>query len=314
MKTISTALAAHLASNPHTLAYLWKVHRTDGTVLGFTTHDQDITYDAGDGDGAVTYLARTGFANTATQNKSDLSVDNSEATCFLDSSAITETDLRLHKYDYADIQIRIVNWADLTMGDLYLRRGMLGIVKIYNGKFSVELRGLSSRLSSPIGRTYGPLCRAEFGSGLNGIDMTSKWLCHIDVTLWRQTGKVTGSSSTEIDGLTTASTWFLMVGSATPGLFVPAGWFADGIITFTSGVLNGQSFEIKGNPTAFQIELYLPLLVQPAPGDTFTIEPGCNKTEYDCEGRYSNIVNFRGENVMPGEDAYVNYPDAPPSQ
>lgn len=322
MKTISAALQAHLSSNPTTLAYLWKVKRKDGTILGFTSHDRDITYDAGDGDGAVTYAAKTGFAGTAAENKTDLSIDNMEATAFLDSSAITEADLRAHKYDNADIQIRVVNWNDLTMGDLYWRRGTLGIVKIKNGQFTAELRGLASKLSSPLTRTYGPLCRATFGSGLNGIDMNSKWLCKIDVTLWRQPGFVsvapTAPDALTVKGGTPASPASItMVGSATPTALVPGNWFNDGIITFTSGVLNGQSFEIKTSTNysgGMGATLYLPLPALPALNDTFTIEPGCNKTEFDCQGKYSNIANFRGENVMPGQDAIFDYPDQAPLQ
>ena len=44
MKTCSTALAAHLAQGQTTLAYLWKVKRIDGTILGFTSHDVDIVF------------------------------------------------------------------------------------------------------------------------------------------------------------------------------------------------------------------------------------------------------------------------------
>ena len=42
MKPISTALAAHLAGELTTLAWLVKITRTDGVVKGFTTHDQNI--------------------------------------------------------------------------------------------------------------------------------------------------------------------------------------------------------------------------------------------------------------------------------
>ena len=41
-----------------------------------------------------------------------------------------------------------------------------------------------------------------------------------------------------------------------------------------------------------------------------TVEPGCNKTIYDCSNKFSNIVNFRGEPFVPGMDAMMDYPDA----
>ena len=47
MKSCSPELAEHLAQDSTTLAYLWKLKRQDGTVLTFTTHDEDILYPPG---------------------------------------------------------------------------------------------------------------------------------------------------------------------------------------------------------------------------------------------------------------------------
>ncbi|HEX4381229.1 MAG TPA: DUF2163 domain-containing protein [Candidatus Acidoferrum sp.] len=304
MKSASTALQAHLAQGQTTLAYLWKIKRADGTILGATTHDLDIAYDASDGDGSVTYKALTGFTSSASAAKSDLSVDNSEAMGFINSAAIDEADLRAGLYDSATITIRVVNWNDLTMGDLLVRTGTVGQVKIKNGKYTAEIRGLMYRLTTILGATYGPVCRATFGSGLNGIDMNSQWLCKVDVTAYRQTGSV--ASVTSPTALVPSS-GLLMVGSATPTTAAGAGWFDDGYIKFTSGALNGQSFEIKSwdGTTA---KLYLPLPQAPAASDTFIIEPGCNHLLKDCRDKFNNVINRRAEDFIPGPDNYLNYP------
>jgi uncharacterized phage protein (TIGR02218 family) len=308
MKTASPAMAAHLAQGQTTLAWLWKVKRVDGTILGFTTHDQDIIYDDGDGDGDVTYLASSGFTNSATASKSDLSVDNLEVTAFLDSDSITEDDLRAHLYDDAIVAIRVINWADLTMGHITLRRGTLGVVKMSGGMGTSEIRGLANKLTTSLGATFGPICRAEWGSGLNGIDMNSKYLCKIDVTLWRQTGTLDFDAP---DPWTFVPSVLYMIGSATPGTEAPPGWFVGGIIKFTSGVLNGLSFEIKSNGTALEeFKLFLPMPYLPSHGDTFEIEPGCNHTIFDCQNKFVNIVNFRGEPFLPGQDRILDYPNA----
>jgi uncharacterized phage protein (TIGR02218 family) len=298
MKTISPELTAHLAGNPTTLAYLWKVKRADGVIMGFTTFDVDITYTDGDGD-TVTYLAATGFTNTAASNKSDLSVDNIEVTAFLDSSAIDENDLRAGVYDNCDVSIRIVNWNDLTMGDLMVSRSTVGIVKMVNGMFTAELRGLTQKLTTVLGATYGPVCRAIFGSGLSGIDMDSKYLCMFDVTTVRQTGVV--------DSAPDAGTIVPMA-----GLTGATGWFDDGFLKFTSGVLAGKAFEIKAWDGT-TLTLFLPMPTPPASLDTFEIEPGCNHLVGpvgDCQNKFSNIVNFRGEPFIPGMDRILDYPNA----
>jgi len=304
MKTTSPELQAHLAGELISLAYLWKVKRTDGTIIGFTSLDEDILFDSGDGDGIVTYAASTGFTNSAAAQKSDLSVDNLEAVGFLDSEAISEPDLRAGRYDDADIVLYIVNWDDLTMGAMIVRRGTLGIVKMINGQFTAELRGLTHKLTTQLGASLGPICRAEFGSGVNGIDMDSQYLCMIDVTLYQQNGSIL--TVTDASTLVPAA-GLSMVGSATPAAAAPDRWFDDGVLTFTSGANVGLSFEIKawlGGVLTF----FLPFPYEPLVGDTFVIEPGCSKTAGDCTNKFDNIINFRGEPFIPGMDRFLDLP------
>ncbi len=308
MKSASVAMQAHLALGQTTLAYLWKVKRVDGTILGFTTHDQNISYDAGDGDGAVIYEAFTGFTNSAAAGKSDLSVDNIEFTGFLESNSLVDAVIRAGLYDDSSIAVRVVNWADLTMGDVLIRSGTLGVVKMTNGMFTAEIRGLSYKLTTVLGALYGPICRAVFGSGTNDIDMNSQYLCRIDVSTYRQSGSVASVPSAM--AIVPAS-GLLMVGSATPATAAPAGWFDDGFIAFTSGPLSGYSFEIK-SWDGTTLALYLPMPKQPAGGNTFTIEPGCDHTVFACGSKYDNVLNFRGEPSIPGEDSILDYPGAGP--
>jgi hypothetical protein len=165
MKTVSTNLMTYLTQGQTTLAWMWAIKRRDGTTLAFTTHDQNIVYDAWDGLGNLTYLATSGFNTTAVSGKSDLSVDNMEVTGFLDSPYITEADLRAGKYDDATIYIRVVNWNDLTAGDVLIRAGTLGVVQMAAGMFTAEIRGLTYKLTTTEGDLYGPMCRAQLGSG-----------------------------------------------------------------------------------------------------------------------------------------------------
>src|SRR5438876_1212517 len=126
MKRVFGAFFDHLSQDSTTLAVLWKVVRQDGVVLGFTNHDQDIVQRGGNyGDLLVRYMASTGFTNSASTSASDMSVDNMEVTGFLDSSAIDEEDVRAHLYDNALVEMRIVNWADLDMGELKVLSGAI---------------------------------------------------------------------------------------------------------------------------------------------------------------------------------------------
>jgi uncharacterized phage protein (TIGR02218 family) len=289
LKAVSTALASHLAQDCTSLAYLWKVTRTDGTILGFTTHDQDLTYLG------TVYAAATGFTNTAVANKSDMSVDNLEVTAFLDSEIITEPDIRAGLYDGCDVEVRVVNWSDLTQGDVKIRKGTVGQVKMVNGVFTAELRGIANKLTTAIGSAFGPACRAVFGSGVNGINMNDKFLCHVDSIALRQNGVVVSSPDPHH--------------VAPSGLTGATGWFNDGILVFTSGALNGYSYEIKAWDGT-TLTIFLPMDEAPAPGDTFTAEPGCAHTIQDCVGKYNNLINFRGDPFLPSMDAILDYPNA----
>ena len=294
------ALLAHLAQPQTTLAHLWEVKRADGTILGFTTHDQNLVYDAGNGDGPITYLAATGMDSTAAEGHSDLQVDGMEATGFLESESITEADIRAGKYDNALVIVRIVNWAQLEAGYFIKRQGYTGNVKMKNGLFTAELRGLSQKLTTVIGATYGEICRADLFS--NSTNSTSQWLCNVNRALYVQNGSV--ASVTDDRTLVPAAGLVLMP-ETSPSVPAPSGWFNDGIIAFTSGVLEGAIAEIKSWDGETLI-LFLSLSEIPSPGDTFTIEPGCNKGS-DCQGKFQNIINFQGEPFIPGMDQLLDY-------
>lgn len=314
MKSVSVSLMDHFGLGTTTLAMLWKVVRQDNTIFGFTTHDQDITFY--DGLNNVTYAAGSGMTNTANASKSDASPDNLEVTGFLQSDSITEADVRSGLWDNAVISIYVVNYKDLTMGDIKLRSGTTGEIKMANGIFTAEIRGLTQQLTTVIGQLYGPLCRAELfsnpGGGSGGgdvIDARSHYLCMLNAATYRQSGSVLASP----DAIhITPNTGLLMHGSATPSNPAPAKWFDDGIIHFTSGVLANYTFEIK-SWDGTTLTMYLPLPYMPTPSETFTIEPGCNKlggATGDCHAKFNNIVNFRGEPFIPGNDLILLYPNA----
>lgn len=315
MKTVSPALQNHFGQATTTLAMLWTVTLVTGTVLGFTSFDQDLVFNG------ITYLASSGFLPSANETGSSLSVDNLEVTGFLDHVIITEPDIRNGIYDYALVRQEIVNWADLTMGSVILRNGIIGNITMKNGIFVGEVRGLTQFLSTVMGEMYGPLCRAElYSNPENQVDPGTHYFCNVKEADYIQNGSVSSTPGTATSIIPNAG--LLQIGSATPSAPAPPGWFNDGQLTFTSGLNNGFSFEIQ-TWDGSDLDLFLPLPYQPATGDTFTIEPGCDKTPtatgclkfagYDTNQNKvapTNILNFRGEPDIPGTDLTLQYPDA----
>lgn len=85
-----------------------------------------------------------------------------------------------------------------------------------------------------------------------------------------------------------------------------SGFFALGVITFTSGVLNGSSYAVS-TFAAGVVTSVAPWAALPSVGDTFTIVPGCDKAQATCSsGKFiiggvgaSNLVHYRGAPYVP---------------
>lgn len=176
MKTLTAEMTAHINQEVTTLSTIFKLTRTDGTVLRFTDHDRDIVY------GGETYEADSGFTRTTIQTGSNFAADNLDVTgllakglnTFLSSEAIEDDDLRAGLYDFAEVEISLVNWQDPDgFGEIAKRKGNLGQVTIQDNTFTAEIRGLNQRLARNIGDVYTPDCRVDLGSTPCGIDLVN---------------------------------------------------------------------------------------------------------------------------------------------
>lgn len=276
MKQISAELAAHLAGEVTTLATCWKMMRRDATVLGFTDHDQDIVFES------VTYKAATGFTPSAIENSGTLAVDNLDVEGMISSGSITEADILAGLYDFAEIEIFQVNYADLMQGALKLRRGWLGEVSFYKQQFIAEVRGLTQRLSQTIGELYSASCRATLGDNRCKVGMGAHTVTG-SATAVASSQQFTDSARTETSSI-----------------------FNFGTITFTSGANNGFSMEVKeylyNVTTGGHITLVLPMPYPILAGDSYSLTKGCDKTLATCFARFDNVINFRGEPLVPGLD------------
>jgi uncharacterized phage protein (TIGR02218 family) len=286
MKSTSPALTAHLAGPVTTLATCWRITRLDGREFFFTDHDRDLPFEG------ETYKASSGYSRTAISNDASLSVDNLDVEGVFDDEAITEEELRAGLFDQAQVRIFLVNWADASMGALRMRRGWFGeVVLSERGVFRTELRGMTQALSQRIGELYSPECRADLGDHR----------CRVAITdpAWTRPGTVLAVTSraqftADVDAPDAAD-----------------GWFAGGVLTWETGSNAGRSIEVKAWIQASgATELFLPMPYAIEPGDAFAIHPGCDKRLDTCITRFANVLNFRGEPYVPGQDALMSYPDA----
>lgn len=279
MKAASSQLATHIAGGVTTLATCWKVTRLDESVFGFTDHDQDIVFSG------VTYAAATGYTRSAIHTIANLAVDNLDIESILESDVMSAADLRSGIWDGAEVEIFMVNWADLTQGRIILKRGRIGEVELKSPTFRAELRGLTQQLSQQIVELYTPDCRAELGDSRCGVNLAALTV----------TGAVTASAGR-----------YSFTDSARAEA---ADYWNGGVLTWLTGDNVGRSMEVK-TFSAGVVGLFLPMPAAIAVGDTYSLKPGCDKSLAMCKNRYNNVLNFRGEPHVPGTDQVLSYPDA----
>ncbi|MEO5376066.1 MAG: DUF2163 domain-containing protein [Alphaproteobacteria bacterium] len=277
MKPASANLAAHLAGEVTTLCTCWTITRTDGLVLGFTDHDRDVTV------GGMSYRAAGGYSPSAVASSASLAVDNLDVDVVLDDEGITDGDLRAGLYDHAEVEVMLVNWAAPTDGGMVLSRGHLGEVALKGAVATAEIRGLVQALATNIGEYFSADCRASLGDARCGVDLTALTVA----------GAVTAVMSRRR---------FTAAG-------VAGAEYVGGMVAFSSGACAGLRMEVKASDGA-DITLFVPVPREIAVGDSFTIHPGCDRTAATCRQRYDNIINFRGEPFVPGQDRAMDYPNA----
>lgn len=280
MKSLPDGLQAHLDGGATTLCWCWQLTRRDGVTLGFTDHDRALAFDG------VRFEAVSGFSASEVQSSLGLAVDNLEVAGALSSATLNEDDLAAGLYDNAAIRLWRVNWENVAQRVL-MRAGTLGEVTRAGNAFHAEVRGLAQQLNQPVGRAYGRLCDAELGDARCGVGVTPASGTVTDVTDARRfrAGGLDGHD---------------------------AGIFRGGHLVFTSGANAGRGMEVKRHETgeAVFIELWQAMGAAIAPGDGFTVTPGCDKRFATCRDRFANQANFRGFPHMPGNDAVLAGPSA----
>lgn len=276
MNSISTDLQTHYAGTSVTLARCLRLERVDGTVLGFTSLDHDLTF------GGTLYAAVRGIMGSDVSSGSALDVDNTETSGMLNSDNITDADLNAGLWDYCAFRLFELNYRDLTMGSRKVRAGNLGQVSSDRAGFTAELVGLLQRYQTIIVELSSVGCRASLGDAR----------CKINLSGYTITGAITSGGS----GLVLADS----------GRGEADDYFAYGVISMTSGANDGISREVKSFAnTGGVINLQLPFPYAVAVADTYSMHAGCDKAKRTCIDKFDNVVNMRAEPDLQGRDRLV---------
>ncbi|WP_299420049.1 DUF2163 domain-containing protein [uncultured Shimia sp.] len=277
-------LLAHLQSGETTVARAWGITRKDGVKLGFTDHDQDLSFEG------FVFKAATGLTASAIEQGAGLSVDNVEAVGMLCDVAVTDQDIQAGRLDDAEVVAWMVNWANVGERSVVFR-GTIGEIQRAGGAFVAELRGLSEKLNMPRGRVYQRPCTAVLGDASCRFDVSDaafqvlRTVVQVDDRRIFDLGSVSGFDE---------------------------GWFTRGQLQVVSGTAQGAGGLIKRDwiveSGARRIELWEALQVEVGAGDEVQITAGCDKRVETCREKFANLLNFQGFPDIPGEDWITSYP------
>jgi len=276
MKTTSSSLL----TSPRRRRAL-RIARTDGQVFGFTEGDAPAVI------GGVTYGADQGLLITDIENAEGLAVGNLTLTTLDDGSLFTAADVAGGRWTNAAWLIFVYDWANPTAEQEPILSGTLGEIERRRGTLVIELNDIRQYLQQAVGNVSTKTCRARFADypTPNGNNR-----CQLSAAAWTVAGTVT--AVTDARRQFTAS-----------GLTQADDWFAEGVVTWATGNLAGQSGKVKAFSTGGQVTLLLPTILPIQVGDTFSILAGCRKRlDEDCATKFGNEPNFAGEPHRPTTD------------
>lgn len=259
-------------------AQVWTITRTDGEVFRFTSLDRDLVY-AGN-----TYQACDSLVPSASESVSEVdqagSMDLSGA---IGPAGITETDLYAGLFDGAVAVAELVAWSGTSIPRRLLK-GTFGAVEQSETGFKVELLGDGAKLlQTPLISLIQPGCRWQFGDSKCGVDLGPLTV----------TGTIdSGNGQREFTDAARAET---------------PGYFTRGRVTFTSGLNNGVSAEIKSHLTGGVFELWPRLPFGIVTGVTYSMTPGCTLLKETVGGTngctdWANLRRYGGFPKVPGGD------------
>ncbi len=257
------------------LALCWRLVRRDGVGLGFTTHDRDLEI------GGLVYRAAPGMLPSAISGAEGVEVDSLDVAGALTSDAITAADLHAGRWDGARVRVFAVDWERLDAPAIPLARGELGAVSVKGRGFEAELRGPTALLDGPVCEATSPECRAELGDQRCRVDLAGRTL-RAPVAACDEVGVVAIEGGGDLAR------------------------FAFGRLLWLDGANSGLRHAIV--KAAVTLRLREGPAFPVAAGTAVLLSEGCDKRLDTCRDRFANVVNFRGEPHLPGNDLLTRYP------
>ena len=301
MKPASGTMISNLATYQNFwVANLFTITLLDGTVLRYTDFQSPVKLSGNTFSDAGPYPLWSGFSQ-----KIGVEVDEAKMqlwalyTNLVESTAVLQL-FGQGAFDGADVLVqrcimpdpndgsvpRPINF-DTSAGAVTLMHGNISDINELDASHAdFAIKSKKELLNIPFPwRTYQPSCQwTLYGAG-----------CTLN------------QASFEVSGTVSAGSNNLLLNTDLTNV---NGDFTEGVITFTSGANSGVSrtvrlYQFVGTATPAQVLLWLALPNTPAPGDSFTIVPGCDKQKSTCEIKFGNLINHGGFEFIPVAEAGI---------
>ncbi len=281
MKTATPAFIAWLAANTEmVMAELYDLTLADGTALHYTTFDRNLEV------GGTTYLSGPPNFTRGTVEEGirvskigTLSLEiHASASDLIGGVPILQKIAR-GDFDKAQITVRrlFMDSALNQQGTVIRFVGNIGDLDQLSrtmAKFTCKSKVEDLNIQLPRNILQPTCMHTLFDAG-----------CALNKSAFAVNGTVQAGSTVNklITNLTQADSYF-----------------DNGQLVFTSGANNGHVAAVRTyTNSGGTVYFFMPLPTAPAIGDTFTIYPGCDKTQATCTAKFSNVTNFGGFPYVP---------------
>jgi uncharacterized phage protein (TIGR02218 family) len=258
------------------VAFCWRLERSDGAGLALTSGDRDIA--APD----ILYRSAPGVTPGLISRSLGLEPDSGEVAGALAADSLSQDDLAQGRWNGASVRLATLDWTAPGSDALALLGGELGEVSIDGDGFSAELRGAASRMLKAPCPSTSPECRAAFGDKK----------CRVDLAGRTFRPRVVSASDNVLKLDQPVDSKFLF------GRLRYLSGDNCGLVTAILGI-SGTEVSLRDRPRA-------PVVA----GTVVELREGCDKRFETCVSRFGNAVNFRGEPHLPGTDLLTRYPGA----
>lgn len=280
MRTASGALVT-LLNGSQKLAYadLYTFTLQGGGIVRYTSADVQIVY------GGNTFARGPLISRSRTKLSIGISVDDLEVNISADSTVQVNgkalmTFLASGGLDGARLKLErafMADWSTAPAGTLVMFAGRVSDVTMGRYEARLVVRSDTELLDVKVPKNlYQPGCMNTLYDAACGKSRAALTVANAVAAAPAPTKSVFGST----------------LGQA-------ASYFDLGVVTFTSGANSGISRTVKSFAAGGQVTLIAPFPFAPSAGDTFTIYPGCDKTQATCNSRFANLPRFRGQPFIP---------------